>query len=92
MITGASLRLLRNLRGFPQKKAAHLLDISQPAYCKLEKKAKINGHRMEKIKKAFNCSDKDIEVLNSLTPPPRKMKRYKLSCYFPAHPLITFVA
>lgn len=74
MITGARLRLLRNLRGLPQKQAAYLLNISQPAYCKLEKKEKINGHRLAQIKKAFNCSDRDIEILNSLTPPKVKNK------------------
>lgn len=72
MISGATLRLLRIWKGLAQKNAAALLGISQPAYCKLEKKKKINGGQFEKIKKAFNCSDADIARLCELTPPPAK--------------------
>lgn len=70
MISGEKLRLLRNWKGLPQKQAAKLLGISQPAYSKMEKKKEINGLMLEKVKKAFNCSDEDIDQLNNLPPPP----------------------
>ena len=72
MFNGEKLRLLRNWKGLPQKQAASLLGISQPAYSKLEKKKVINGEMLQKIKKAFGCTDMDIGRLYKLPPPPVK--------------------
>jgi transcriptional regulator with XRE-family HTH domain len=72
MFTGDKLRLLRNWKGLAQKQAASLMKISQPGYCKMEKKEEINGEVIEKIKKAFKCTDADIDRFRNL-PPLRKM-------------------
>ena len=69
MIIGEIIHLLRNWKGLPQKQAAKLLGISQPAYSKMEKKKEINGLMLEKVKKAFNCSDEYIDQLNNLPHP-----------------------
>lgn len=71
LFTGEKLRLLRNWKGLPQKQAASLLDISQPGYCKLEKLEEIKEKRLEKIKKAFKCTDADIDRFRNLPPPPQ---------------------
>ncbi len=69
MLTGENLRLLRIWKGLAQKQAASLLDISQPAYSKLEKKKEINGKMKEKIKCAFRCTDDDLDRICNLPPP-----------------------
>ena len=74
MITGDNIRLIRNWKKLVQKQAADLLDISQPRYSKLEKKKKINGAMLQKIKMAFRLSDDDIDRIINL-PPPRKMSK-----------------
>lgn len=78
MLSGEKLRLLRNWKGLPQKQAASLLGISQPAYSKLEKKKVINGEMLKKIKKAFGCTDRDIERIDKLPPPKMKNLPYLL--------------
>lgn len=72
MFNGETLRLLRNWKGLAQKQAASLMKMSQPGYCKLEKKIEITGKMKEKIKIAFKCSDADIEMIENLPPPPLK--------------------
>ena len=69
MVSGETIRLIRNWRKLAQKQAASLLGISQPAYSKLEKKKEINGRLLEKIKKAFLCTDDDLQ---RFTPPENK--------------------
>ena len=69
MISGETLRMLRNWKGLAQKQAARLLGISQPAYSKWEKKKKIEPFMQEKIKKAFRCTESDIERIKNLPPP-----------------------
>ena len=70
MLTGENLRLLRNWKGLAQKQAASLMKISQPGYCKLEKKKEITGKMKERIKNAFKCTDSDIDRISNLPPPP----------------------
>jgi len=69
MFTGETLRQLRGLKGLKQKTVADKLHISQPAYSKLEKRKKVNGHTLESIKKIFSCSGADIEAFQKLLPP-----------------------
>jgi transcriptional regulator with XRE-family HTH domain len=69
MFTGETLRLLRNAKGMKQKTVADKLRISQPAYSKLEKRANINGHTLDRLKTIFKCSDSEIEVIQKLLQP-----------------------
>lgn len=66
MLTGETLRLLRNAKGLKQKAVADKLRISQPAYSKMEKRKKIEGRTLESIKEIFCCTDADIEVVKRL--------------------------
>lgn len=75
MISGESLRILRTWKGLAQKQAARLLGISQPAYSKWEKRKKIEFTMQEKIKKAFKCTDSDMEKIKNLAPPPFTTKQ-----------------
>lgn len=80
MISGETLRLMRNWKGLVQKQAAKLLGISQPAYSKMEKRNIITGELLEKIRVAFHCTEAEIKQLKGLTPPPRKMNKwYRIS-------------
>lgn len=68
MLTGETLRLLRNAKGLKQNAVAKELDISQPAYSKWENEKEINKYRLDKIKTIFKCSDADIEAVQKLLP------------------------
>lgn len=69
MFTGNKLRLLRTWKGLVQKQAASLMNVSQPAYCKMEKMRKINDKTLAEVKKAFKCTDEEIERFRNLPPP-----------------------
>lgn len=70
MITGETLRLLRLIKGLKQKTMADNLNMSQPAYSKMEKRKKINGAIEESIKKILCCTESEIEVIKKILPPP----------------------
>jgi transcriptional regulator with XRE-family HTH domain len=74
MITGESLRILRQLKGNrTQKEISKKMNISQPAYCKWEKRKTVNEEdkRFERFLRAIDCSRSEFEKLRIfLTPPP----------------------
>jgi hypothetical protein len=45
----------------------------------LEKKKIINGQVLEKIRKAFKCSNADIQQIEGLTPPRKMNNGYQIS-------------
>lgn len=72
MISGEQLRLIRNLYALKQETIARKLRISQPAYCKLEKKKMVNEEQFETILAVFGCSKEELKSLIRKLPPPRK--------------------
>ena len=67
MITGETLRILRNLKKLKQKTVADKLGISQPAYSKMEKSKCINGEKLERLLKVINCSIDEVETIKKIT-------------------------
>jgi transcriptional regulator with XRE-family HTH domain len=61
MINGSTLRQLRTLKGLKQETIAEKLDISQPAYSKLEKRERINGEKLEQFLKALDYTREELE-------------------------------
>jgi transcriptional regulator with XRE-family HTH domain len=72
MITGETIRLIRNWKKLKQKTVADKLGISQPAYSKLEKHNHINPERLQKLLVVFNCTDSDLELFRKIVPAERK--------------------
>ena len=70
-VTGEAIRKLRNLKGLGQKDAGSRLNISQQAYSKIEKKEQIKPNLLNKIMRAFNCSEVEFEKINGY--PPHKL-------------------
>lgn len=68
-VSGETIRMLRHLHGMKQETFAKKLDISQPAYCKLEKSEKINGDRAIKIIEAMGYTKEEFEKLVEQPPP-----------------------
>lgn len=63
MITGETLRFLRIMKGVKQETLAKQLGISQPAYCKLEKKSRIDNERWAQIAHELNCQEDELQLL-----------------------------
>jgi transcriptional regulator with XRE-family HTH domain len=73
MITGESLRILRQLKGNrTQKEISKKMNISQPAYCKWEKRKTVNEEdkRFERFLRTIDCSRSEFEKLRIFLPPP----------------------
>ena len=70
MISGETLRQLRNLKGIKQKTLAKELGVSQPAYCKLEQSEKINGERLPQLMKVLGYTIEEWEDAIRILPPP----------------------
>ena len=66
MITGETLRFIRNIKGIKQETLARQLGISQPAYCKLEKKERISKDRWEFILSKLNFQEGELEIILKL--------------------------
>ncbi|HLK31387.1 MAG TPA: helix-turn-helix transcriptional regulator [Puia sp.] len=67
MHSGETIKLLRTLKGFSQRGVAIKLGISQPAYCKLEKRKNVNDAQLKKILTIIACTKDDLEALNRVT-------------------------
>ena len=63
MVTGETLRFLRIMKGIKQETLAKQLGISQPAYCKLEKKAEIGKQKWAIILKELDCKEEELKLL-----------------------------
>lgn len=61
MLTGKTLRMIRQARGIKQETIAKKLCISQPAYCKIEKHDCINENRIHQIAAAIGISKEELE-------------------------------
>jgi transcriptional regulator with XRE-family HTH domain len=72
MVTGETLRILRQLKGNKtQKEICSKLCITQPAYCKWEKRRTITDKELEKFLKAINCSREELETFQKFFPSPK---------------------
>lgn len=67
MITGETLRLLRNWKNLKQKTVADKLGISQPAYSKLERSKSIKEKKLGNLLNAINCSKAELETFKKLS-------------------------
>ncbi|HUC81876.1 MAG TPA: helix-turn-helix transcriptional regulator [Flavisolibacter sp.] len=63
VISGELLQKLRLLKGIKQETIAKKLGISQPRYCQLEKKARIQGDLLANLIKALNYTTEEAEEL-----------------------------
>jgi len=79
MISGETLRLLRNIKGIKQETMAKSLGITQPAYCKLEHSQYINGEKLQKLLAILNYTEKEIEQLKKFLPPPKISKQFAVN-------------
>ncbi len=66
MYTGETLKRVRLLKGLNQKGIAKQLGISQPAYCKLEKRKNIDPARLQKILQLMHCNSDELSILEKL--------------------------
>ena len=66
MLTGEELRFLRTLRGLKRKTMAKRFNISQPAYCKIEKAKSISGEKPVKILSIPGYSLQELETLKKI--------------------------
>jgi len=64
MYTGEDIRVLRMIKGFSQQGVARQLGISQPAYCKLEKRENLSGEILRKVLAAMGCTESEISKCN----------------------------
>jgi len=69
MITGETLKVLRNIKGIKQETMAKSLGITQPAYCKLELSNHINEDKLQKILVILNCTENEVEKIIKFLPP-----------------------
>lgn len=70
VISGETLRILRQLKGMKQEVVAQKLGISQPAYCKLEKSDCINNGKLLQIINVLDYSQDEFEKIIRHLPPP----------------------
>jgi len=68
MSTGELLRIVRQIKGLPQKAIANKLGIKQPAYYKWEKSKSVKGEKLERFLKAANCSKTEFEQIEKFSP------------------------
>jgi transcriptional regulator with XRE-family HTH domain len=66
MISGETLRLLRNIKGIKQETIAKRMGISQPAYCKLERASFIKEEKLCRVLVCMDCNKEDIEKVKQL--------------------------
>lgn len=66
MITGELLRKLRLIKDIKQETMAEKLGITQPRYCHLEKKEKIQGDLLRKLIKALDYTTEEVEEMTKL--------------------------
>lgn len=74
MITGENIRLLRLIKGIPQKAVAKKLHTSQQAVSKIEYSKNVPDQTFEKYLNALNGSIEELEKIKNilpLPPPPR---------------------
>ncbi|MBS1946827.1 MAG: helix-turn-helix transcriptional regulator [Bacteroidetes bacterium] len=86
MYSGETIKLMRLMKGLSQNGVAKKLGISQPAYCKLEKRRKVNRAHLEKILSIIKCSKEELEEIKKFTipppPPPRKVSLMSTERYW----------
>ena len=66
MISGETLRLIRIMKGIKQETMAFSLGISQPAYCKIEKRICIEGKKLDRILDALHTTKEDLDYLTKV--------------------------
>ena len=70
-VSGDAIRKFRHYKGLQQKHACKLMNISQQAYSKLERRPGITDRMFNKFCKAFDCAPEDIR---KFLPPPQMMR------------------
>ena len=65
-ISGEVLQKLRILKGIKQSFIAKKLGISQPRYCKIEKKETIQGDLFRDLKKVLSFTDEEVENIKQM--------------------------
>jgi transcriptional regulator with XRE-family HTH domain len=70
MYTGRDLRLLRLIKGIPQKTIANKLGTSQQAVSKKEYSEKVSDENFEEYLNAANSSKEEFEKIKKVLPPP----------------------
>lgn len=78
MFTGENLKLLRTIKGIPQKTVAKKLGVSQPAVSKTEHSKIVHQQIFEKYLKAINGSTEELEKLKIILPPPPHHEEYSI--------------
>lgn len=66
MITGETIRLLRNWKKLKQQTVAHRLGISQPAYSKIERNNSITRENLKRVLIALDTTQKEMKVVEKL--------------------------
>ena len=67
MNSGESIKRLRLLMGLNQKGIAIKLGMTQQGYSKLERCKNIDREKLDKILKAMNCCEEELEIIHKLT-------------------------
>lgn len=75
-VPGEDIRRLRHYKGFQQKEAATLLEITQQAISKMERSPQLTPSVVQRVIKAYGCTVADFEKLNGY--PPRNFQRGNL--------------
>lgn len=80
MPNGENLKMLRTLKGIPQKTMAKKMGISQAAVSKIEHSKNVGIKVTEKYMKALHFTNEEIEKLKRILPPPplNKTTHWKL--------------
>jgi predicted transcriptional regulator len=68
MISGSTLRTLRQMKGIKQQFIAKKLRISQPAYCKLESCNNIKEARAKQIVMLLGYRQEEFEQILNILP------------------------
>jgi transcriptional regulator with XRE-family HTH domain len=70
LVSGETIRRLRQLKGIKQAVAAKRLGITQQAYSKIESGRLLSENKLQAVLAIFEITPKDIENIQSLLSPP----------------------
>jgi transcriptional regulator with XRE-family HTH domain len=70
LVSGETIRRLRQLKGIKQAVAAKRLGITQQAYSKIESCKILSENKLKAVLNIFEITPGDIENIQSLLPPP----------------------
>lgn len=70
VISGETVRILRQIKGIKQETIAKELGISQPAYCRIENSNYVDCQKFEKILSILGYSKTEFKEIITHYPPP----------------------